>query len=326
MQPRKSPSITIVGGMTLDMVLWVPDLPKSGEISHARRGEFFSGGKGFNQAICARRCGAEVNMVGVLGNDPFASIFLDTFEDEGVNTTHISRAPVGTSLTFPLFHPRGEHALIGLPRSNRYLYPEDVLKAESIFAASDAVILQFEIPTETALKAVELAKKHNAALFVNPSPVREDFITYLSSENGGNTKGAMPDWLILNQKEAEKISGLVISSVEDAAQQAHMLFQYGIKEGVVITMEKNGAVLVSAEASLHQPAFPIQSNYPIGAGDAFLAAFAVRVLQDATLEDALRFASAAGALAASRYGGGDSQPSLIEIQRLLASFPDPKGK
>ncbi|MBN1266705.1 MAG: hypothetical protein JXA25_14510 [Anaerolineales bacterium] len=322
MKPGKTPSITIVGGMTLDLALWLPELPAAGTIGRAERGEFFSGGKGFSQAVCARRCGANVTMVGVLGNDPFASIFLDTFENEGIDSSHVFRAPVGTSLTFPMFHPNGEHALIGLSRSNRYLQPEDILHAKSAIKDADAALIQLEIPLETALQAIRLAGKFQRTVFVNPSPVREDFKPYLTGEKKVDNTPLQLDWLILNQDEAEKILNRTLSSIEEALKYGAGLLYPAVRKGVVITMGEKGAVLISPEISLYQPAFPTRTVYPIGAGDAFAAAFAVRIIQQDPLEQSLRFAAAAGALAAARFGGADSQPSFSEVQHLLAAYPD----
>ena len=325
MKPGRIPSFIVVGGMTLDLAIWIPELPLAGSIMHARRGEFFTGGKGFNQAICAKRCGAEVHMVGVLGNDPFANLFLDTLDDEGIDSTFISRVPIGTSFTFPLFHEKGENALIGLPRSNRFLYPDDIIRAKPVFQTSDAALIQLEIPMETAAQAVRLAGETQLTVFVNPSPMGEKFLSHIKEINRDLDNLLKIDWLILNQKEAEAILDKKVSSVEEVLELARELQENNIQQGVVITMGEQGSVLVSGKRELFQPAFPSRPVYPLGAGDTFTAAFAVRIMQDDSPEKALRFAAAAGALAASRYGSADSQPTLLEIQQMLSAYPDITG-
>jgi len=304
-------SIVVVGSFVMDLVVWLPHFPRKGETLHPTRFEMFAGGKGFNQAVTVCRCGARVGMVGRLGNDAFGEMFLNLMEREGVDARFaVSDVAMGTSLAIPMIDPNGDNSIVGIPRANTRLAPEDVEAAEEIIAQADALLLQLEVPVEASYRAAQIAREAGALVILNPAPAHLPIGALLSE--------GLVDWLIPNEIEAEMLADLPVQNASDARQAARAILERGVRQGVVITLGKRGALAVTHEGEWLVPAFPIKPIDPTGAGDAFCGAFAVALAEGQPLEQALRFANAAGALCATVAGAEPSLPRREAVEQLLA--------
>lgn len=307
--------IVVVGSFVLDMVLWVPYFPREGETLHPTKFEIFAGGKGFNQALTARRCGAGAAIVGMVGDDPFGQMFFDLMSREGIDSSSVTRnQTLGTSLGIPMINPQGENCIIGIPRANTGVRVEDVEAAQDLIAASDALMLQLEIPVDASLRAAQIASESGIEVVFNPAPAHHPIDPFI----GSSPRECVIDWIIPNEVEAEMITGLKIRDPESAVQAARNLLDRGIRKGVIVTLGKEGAVAVTHDGEWRQPAFQVTPVDPTGAGDAFCGAFAVALAEGMEIEKALRFAAAAGAICVTIAGAEPSLPRRSAIEDLLA--------
>lgn len=299
--------IVVVGSFVMDLVVWLPHFPRKGETLHPTRFETFAGGKGFNQAVTARRCGAQVSMVGKLGNDAFGEMFFDLLKREGIDYRFVARdATTGTSLGIPMIDPNGDNCIIGIPRANTRLSAAEVERARDVIAGADVLMLQLEVPVEASLRAAQMAR----TVVLNPAPAHVP-IDLLVLEG-------RVDWLIPNEVEAEMIAGVTVRGVDEAQEAGRVMLARGVRQGVIVTLGTRGAVAVTHEGNWYAPAFPITPVDPTGAGDAFCGAFAVALAEGQPVERALRFANAAGALCASVAGAEPSLPNRAAVERLMA--------
>ena len=299
------PKIVVVGSSNTDLVVQVPHFPSPGETVLGDGFIMAHGGKGANQAVAAARLGAQVTFVSCLGQDSFGEMAMEAYRAEGINTEFIridSKAPSGVALI--LVDPKGENEIAVASGANFTLTVADVEMAEPAIQSADCVLLQLETPLPTVETAVALAKKHEVPVILNPAPARPLPESLLKSV----------DVLTPNETEAEML-GLVGSDQTDIARN---MLRLGI-ETVVMTMGSRGALLVSDGEEQQIPAFPTSAVDTTAAGDAFNGALAVAIASDQPLEDAVRFANAAGAFAASSPGAQSSLPTLEDVTGLISN-------
>ncbi len=309
--------VAVVGSLVLDLTLWVPHFPRRGETLHPTRFEIFAGGKGFNQAVTARRLGAHVSMVGRVGNDAFADRFAQLLDREGIEHRHVVRdEQLGTSLGIPLIDPQGENCIVGVPLANTRLSAADVEAARAQVESSQVLLLQMEVPFAACLRAAEIARQAGASVVFNPAPAHPDARGFLER---GPQGADLIDWLIANEVEAEMLSGIRVDGLGAARQAARALVARGLRRGAVVTLGAQGAVAVTPQVERHVPAFPVQAVDPTGAGDAFCGAWAVALAEGLSLEDSLRFANAAGALCVTQAGAEPSLPRREAVDAFLAA-------
>jgi ribokinase len=304
------PSIAVVGGLVLDLVVWLPHFPRQGETLHPTRFATYCGGKGFNQALTARRCGAAVNLVGRTGDDPFADLFFTALAHAGIDTRFVTRdAASGTSLAVPMINPQGDNSIIGIPRANTRLTPADVDAAHATIAAAHSLLLQLEVPVAASRRAAEIARAAGAQVILNPAPAHTSIADLIAA--------GLVDWLIPNQTEAEMLTGHPVKDQAAARQAAQQLLERGIRQGVIVTLGAQGALAVTPTGDWFAPPFHITPVDPTGAGDAFCGALAVALAEGQPLGQALRFANAAGAHSATLAGAEPSLPHRADVERLL---------
>ena len=311
--------IAVVGSLVMDLVLWLPHFPRRGETLHPTRFEIFAGGKGFNQAVTARRLGAEVGMIGRVGNDAFGDRFFEHLRREGIDPRHISRDPeLGTSLGIPMIDPQGENSIIGVPLANTRLTPAEIDAGQDLIQASQVLLLQLEIPVGTSIRAAAIARAAGASVILNPAPAHQPVGPFFDLQPD---QEPYLDWLIANEIEAEMLSGMRVSDLNGARQAARALLARGVRRGVVVTLGQQGALAVTPQVERHGPAFQVTSVDPTGAGDAFCGAWAVAMAEGMPVEEALRFSNAAGAVCVTQAGAEPSLPRREAVEALTGSKP-----
>ena len=263
------------------------------------------GGKGANQAVAAARLGAEVTFVSRLGQDSFGEIALKACQDEQINTDFISfDAKKASGVAVIMVEQQGENIIAVAGGANETLTPENVIAASAAIQAADCLLLQLEIPLDTVQTAVSLANKHKVPVILNPAPAMklpQDLLEAI-------------DILTPNETEAA-ILGLV---EPDAAIDNQTMRQLGL-ETIIMTLGSQGARLIQMKAKQQVPAYPINVVDTTAAGDAFNGALAVALANGGSLPDAIDFANAAGALAASKAGAQSSLPTLEEVKQLQST-------
>lgn len=297
-------SVTVLGSINTDYVAVTPRLPGRGET--VADGRFFKagGGKGANQAVAVSRLGAACVMVGAVGRDSEGDAAIEDLKSNGVDVAFVSRkdAHSGVALIF-VEEQSGENEIVVAPGSNAEVRPDDVRAARDVLAASDVLLAQLEIPIESVLEGLRLAKELEIATLLNPAPAA-------AAETLEPLLGFV-DYLSPNQTELNTLTGA--AGPEEGAKQ---LLARGLK-GVFVTLGAEGALLVTGGRTYRQKAFQVKPVDTVGAGDAFNGALAVGLSEGMSPGDLLRFAAAAGAVSVTKEGARPSQPRREEVEALL---------
>lgn len=299
--------VAVLASFNMDLVMRTERQPAPGETV---QGEFatYLGGKGFNQAVAARRLGAQVSVIGRVGDDEFGRQFLDALDREDIDRTHVSIDPeAGTGVASIIVDEHGENAIVQAPRANRMNAAGDVERAAAVLDRVQAAVLQLETSDDAAIAFARLARTASARVILNPAPAAPVSDILLS----------LADVIVANALEAGMLTGSIVRTAEDARDAAAMLrSRFGAD--VVVTLGPRGAVTVSYGGTATVAAHSVQAVDTVGAGDAFCAALAVVIAEGGATAAAVRFANAAGALATTKHGAYPSMPYRDELEALLA--------
>lgn len=303
----KRPRIAVVGSANIDLTTFTDKFPKPGETMFAPRFDLGFGGKGANQAVAARLCGAEVFMVARVGNDLFGPATIENFKKLDIDPTHVKQVEGLSSGVAPIFvEPNGQNRIFVVKGANDALKPADVDAAAETLKTADCIVLQFEIPLETVYYTVGFARKHGIRCIVNPAPAQPVDLAALKDL----------DYFVPNETEAETITGLPVKNVDDAKKCAQKFLEGGLKR-VIITLGANGSLLASRDGSQHIPPFPVKSIDSTGAGDAFIGSFAVFLGEGLPELDAVRHANLYAGLSTTGFG---TQKSFYDRGRFDAEW------
>ena len=304
---NKKSRIVVVGSANTDLQFMSQTIPRGGETIFGTGFDMGFGGKGANQAVAASLCGAEVQMIGAVGNDLFGAETVRNFKSVGVGTSGvrvIADAPTGAALI--LVEPNGENRIVVVKGANDQLRPADVDAAVAQLSAADMILLQFEIPLETVYHTIELAKAHKVRCMVNPAPALPVDLARL----------AAADYLIVNETEAEVITGQQVRSASDLDACIDKLLASGFAR-VVLTLGAKGSILASRGKRTQAAPFAVTAVDTTGAGDAFIGSLATFLTEGMAEEEALRRANLYAALSATRTG---TQKSFTPRAQFEAEF------
>ena len=295
--------IVVIGSSNTDMVIKSDRLPKPGETILGGNFYMKPGGKGANQAIAAARLGSEVTFISKIGYDLFGLQALEIYKSEKINTEFIftdQKSPSGVALIS--VDSFGENSIIVAPGASRSLSIEDINKAEKKIKEADIILMQLEVPIETAEYAATIANKYGKKVILNPAPASTLSDTFLR-----NVHTILP-----NRIEAEMLSGIKVMDIESAHRAAKTIGDKGI-ENVVITLGKDGAYVKEKDNYVMIPAKQVETVDTTGAGDVFCGAFSVYLSGKHSLTEAVEFANAAAAIAVTRIGAQSAIPYKMEV-------------
>jgi len=300
--PRR-PRIAVVGSANIDLTTFCDQFPKPGETIFGQKFDLGFGGKGANQAVAARLCGADVFMVARVGSDLFGPATIENFKKLGIDTTHVKQVEGLSSGVAPIFvEPNGQNRILVVKGANDALKPADVDAAAETLKAADCIVLQFEIPLETVYYAIGFARKNGIRCILNPAPGQPVDMRALADL----------DYFVPNESEAETITGMAVRNVEGAKKCAEKLLEGGIRR-VIVTLGANGSVLAGREVSEHLPPFAVKSVDSTGAGDAFIGSFAVFLAEGVLEQEAVRRANLYAGLSTTGIG---TQKSFYDRARF----------
>src|ERR1700676_5403360 len=303
----KRPRIAVVGSANVDLTTFSDQFPKPGETIFGQKFDLGFGGKGANQAVAARLCGADVFMVARVGDDLFGPSTIKNFEKLGIDATHVRQVSGVSSGVAPIFvDPSGQNRIIVVKGANDELKPRDVDAAADMLKAADCIVLQFEIPLETVYYTVAFARKHGIRCILNPAPGQAVEISELAGL----------DYFVPNESEAETITGIAVRNIDDAKRCAGKLVGNGIGR-VIITLGSKGSLLAGRGLSEHVAAFPVKSLDSTGAGDAFIGSFAVFLAEGVAELEAVRRANLYAGLSTTGVG---TQKSFYDRGRFEAEW------
>ena len=284
--------IAVVGSANVDLTTFHDAFPKPGETIFGKSFDLGFGGKGANQAVAARLCGANVAMVAKVGNDLFGPATIENLKSLGIDASHVGMAEGVSSGVAPIFvDPKGQNRIFVVKGANDLLVAEDVDTAGPLLRKANPIVLQFEIPLRTVYHTVQFAKDKGIRCIVNPAPAQPvDF---------EKIRGV--DYFIPNESEAETITGMPLHTAGDAKNCARYMLEQGVQR-VIITRGDRGCLLASDEGTELVPPFQVQSVDTTGAGDAFIGSFAVFLGEGLSEIEALRRASLYAALSTTKVG------------------------
>jgi ribokinase len=308
--------VVVLGSSNTDMTVRLARLPTPGE---TRLGGAFAtspGGKGANQAVAARRAGAEVTFLAAVGDDALGRQALDLYVREGLDVSRVrivSGVPSGVAL---IFVGEGGENMIGVaPGANDHLTAEDIEKLPEALFARDAVFLaSLEVPVATVLSGLRRARSRGMTTVLNPAPfhpaiIDREFLKLI-------------DVLTPNHQEASALAEVASSdqACTAAVAAARRLRARGLGQ-LAITLGSRGCLVATEEGCILVSAPSVIAVDTVGAGDAFNGALAVALAEGRPLIEAAAWASAAGALAVTRPGAQGASPRREEIDRLAAEAP-----
>jgi ribokinase len=308
----KRPRIAVVGSANVDLTTFADRFPKPGETIFGQRFDLGFGGKGANQAVAARLCGADVFMVARVGDDLFGPSTIKNFENLGIDPTHVRQVAGVSSGVAPIFvEPSGQNRIIVVKGANDTLKPADVDEAADTLKSADCIVLQFEIPLETVCYTIQFARRNKIRCILNPAPAQPVDMKALADL----------DYFVPNESEAEAISCMPVKTVDDARKCAGKLLASGIRR-VIITLGANGSLVAGDEGMEHVPAFKVQSVDSTGAGDAFIGSFASFLGEGLPEQEAVRRANLYAALSTTGVG---TQKSFYDRARFEAEWSGRKN-
>ena len=291
MATTSPPEICVLGSLNVDYFCKVEQLAKPGETIAASELEIRFGGKGGNQAIAAARQGAHVAMLGQVGSDEMGESYLRRLSREGLDATAIEQADVATGSAFISVDAKGENTIVVASGANRLVDQAYVETQRERISAADALLVQFEVPSEAIVLALQIAREAGVLTFVNTSPFPKDF----------PWSRTPIDYLIVNEGEAGKI---------DEALSGDEQLLAGC---LIITSGAAATLAYSEDGDLEIPTLEIDPVDTVGAGDAFAGTLAARIVQGESLGEAILHANIAGGLTTLKLGAQEAIPTKDEV-------------
>lgn len=303
--------VLVVGSLNMDLRIRTPRLPAPGETLTGSGFDTDGGGKGANQAVAAARQGAQVAMLGAVGQDAHGAALLAALQADGIDTGAVERiagTPSGTAAI--LLMPDGENSIVVIAGANHALTPERVRAQAGRLRQARVVVAQLECPLDAVTEALTIAREAGAITVLNAAPVQP-----LDDALLGQL-----DWLVVNEIEAAALAGMPVPGPTEAREVAERLRQRGPRQ-VLVTLGAEGLVLAGPEGTLALPAPRVQAVDTTGAGDTVVGALAAALAAGRPLREALTRAQAAAALAVTRLGTQSAMPTAAEVDRLVAAQP-----
>src|SRR5262245_11095922 len=300
--------ITVVGSFNMDLFIEAPRFPTPGEAIHGRNFRRAPGRKGANQAYTVARMGMKVAIVGSVGQDAFGDEMLASLEAVGVETSAVvRRADAASGTAMIVLDATGQNQIVVANGANNTLTAEDVQRHASFFRRSKAVIAQLEITLEATEAALGLARESGALAVLNSAP-----FTPVSNE-----LLLLCDWIVPNEGEASKLSRVEVRDVKSAAGAARVIKERARCPNALVTLGANGAWVDTPSFTGHVPGFAVQAVDTVGAGDTFIGALVVRLVEGAEVREAVQFGCAAAAISVTRRGAQASVPNRTEVDEFL---------
>lgn len=299
--------VVVAGSINMDVVAQTDKHPQAGETIFGSNLQFIPGGKGSNQAVAASRLYANVHLVGKLGRDAFGDTLHRFLQGESLGLSHLSFAEgVASGTALIVVNAASENTIVVIPGANGQLLAADVAGID--FRAGDVAVSVMEIPQGTIRAFFTQAKRAGASTILNAAPAAP-FISGLL---------AVTDVLVLNETELAYYVGEAMNPQPAALQRQAEQLRAHAQQTLVVTLGKDGALLLTPDALITVPGRAVQAVDTTGAGDCFVGALAVALAEGKSLADAARFANVAAALSVQQFGAAPAMPQRAAVEAALA--------
>lgn len=309
-----NPKVVVIGGTYVDMAIRCDQIPMPGQSVPGSELSYTVTGPGPNQAAEAALCGCDVHLISKVGGDPFGQMAQKSLAELDVNTNFVHTAEAkNTGVLVTLVNAEGENASCYHAGANSALLPRDIRDAEQIIAEANVCLIHGGLPQEAIISALRCAELYGVKVILDPvKPI----------EQHGREADDLPieyfsaDILIPNLYEAADITDHSAASVRTAKLIGSDLVARGV-DTAIITMGRRGCMVVDRMGADQIPAFEVELVDQTGSGDAFAGALAAYIAVKSDIREAVEFASAAGALACTKFGTIESLPTKADIIQLL---------
>lgn len=300
--------LTVFGSFFEDLCGRGPYLPKPGETLIGSTFTYGPGGKGSNQAVAAKRAGADVTMITKIGNDPYGKLMLEFYEEEGINSDMVFTDSINsTGIALILVDENtAENTILVVPGACHNITSENMTHAEEKIKNSDMLMVQMEVNMDATYKAMEIAYKNNVQIIMNPAPAQriEDSIYKMIS------------YITPNETEAEILTGIKTNTIENIKKAADWLYKKGVKN-VIITLGSDGVYIKNDTLEEIVPSYKVEAIDTTGAGDSFNGCLAVGLMDGLDIVKAAKFANAGAALSVTKLGTAPSMAYRKEITNFI---------
>jgi len=288
----------------MDLVTRAPRLPKGGETLIGQSFTTVSGGKGANQAVAAARLGAQVSMIGCVGNDAYGEALRGALLAEQIDCQAVSTVDGSSGVALIVVDDSSQNTIVIVPGANGELTAEAIDRFDSEIQAADVLICQLEVPDASVGHALKRGRDLGKTVILNPAP---------ASRPLPSDWYASIDYLIPNESEASALSGLSVDSLDTAQAAATRLIALGAGK-VIITLGAQGSLFADGQRFEHFPAPVVKAVDTTAAGDTFVGGFAAALAAGQDEVQAIRFGQVAAALSVTRAGAQPSIPALSDVQ------------
>ncbi|MCM3780787.1 ribokinase [Microbacterium hydrocarbonoxydans] len=301
--------VVIVGSVTADVTTFSTRLPARGETILGDEFTLMLGGKGANQAVAAGRSGARTSFVGCVGDDLFHDLVVDGLSDAGVDLAHLRTVPGPTGIAHIRVDASAQNDIVMVPLANAALSAEQIDGALTALAPTTSVLLtQLETPSALTAHITARGREHGMTVILDPAPAAP-----LPDDVWRNIDIVTP-----NETEASLLSGVEVVDAATAEEAGRWFLHRGVG-AAVITLAGQGSCVVTAEGATVIPPFPVEAVDTTAAGDAYAGYLGAALANGSSLSDAVRLATAAGALAVTKQGASPSLPLRAEVDAFLST-------
>ncbi|PCR94932.1 ribokinase [Pseudomonas fluorescens] len=297
-------NVVVIGSLNMDLVTRAPRLPRGGETLIGHSFATVSGGKGANQAVAAARLGAQVSMIGCVGNDDYGVQLREALLAEQIDCQAVSVVEDSSGVALIVVDDNSQNAIVIVAGANGSMTPAVIDRFDAVLQAADVIICQLEIPDATVGHALKRGRELGKTVILNPAPASRPLPADWF---------ASIDYLIPNESEAAALSGLPVDSLQSAEKAAARLISMGAGN-VIVTLGAQGALFANAAGYQHFPAPKVKAVDTTAAGDTFVGGFAAALAAGKAEAEAIRFGQIAAALSVTRAGAQPSIPTSSDVQ------------
>ncbi len=300
--------IVVVGSLNMDFVVAVKHMPRGGETISGKSLNLVGGGKGANQAYAAGKCGADIAMIGAIGDDSYGSVLVENLKAAGVDVSGVETIPnTSTGTAFINVSEDAENSIVIVAGANGLVDRALVDRHMDLIDECDIVVMQLEIPMDTVEYVAKEAKKRGKMVILDPAPA-PDFLP--------DSLVAQLDILKPNETELGKLSGYPTDTLEQVFSAARkMMEEKGVKT-IIATRGSHGSVAITPDEIIEVAGQKVKAVDTTAAGDSYTAALATKLAQGASMREAMEFAGRFAGVVTTRVGAQSSIPTLEEVEEF----------